>query len=587
VTAAHPDPGAGGKRYIVGRAPTCDITIHSPRAAARHAELRISRDSGWLRDLGTRYGTTINSRRVCGWERAGPGDRIVVGNTELTIGEAGQISVHRARSGATLCAAGLSVSVAHGRRLLLRNLSFVMRPGELVALMGAAGAGKSTLLDTLAGRISPSSGAVLINGVSLAADPDQARQAVGYVSQDEWVHANLTVREALRYGAALRLPLDTSRDEVEARVAAVMDELGIQAAADILIGSPERRNVCSGSHWRVNLALELLPQRPLLLLDEPASGLSSDEASHLFTILRQLADDGHALIVGTHHHTSLTDFKRFDHVIYLSDGEMVYFGPAWPDSATYFAAVAVAEKRAAASDPAVEGDAGRGLLELMRMRRSGVTAARLADHYRKSDYHSKYVAERLEKQAPERNIRHRSLQLHDFVQQICNQVLRHVRLQLRNRRFLLARLGRVSWIAIILCFVLRSTVPDDHGHTPFRNVLSLMAAAAIWFGYSYTAKDLASEKPVVMRERMIGLGLASYVVSRLVVLGACSLLQCALMLTIAHSWAPLLGALHLPGSLGVPPGIQHFQRELGFLWLCAMVGVLAGVWICAPRSQLS
>ena len=106
-------------------------------------------------------------------------------------------------------------------------------------------------------------------------------------------------------------------------------------------------------------------------------------------MLRQLADEGHTIIVTTHQ-PSLADFKRFDRVIYLSDGELVYFGPAWPDSTTFFAAP---DQGNEATDTG--GDAGVALTRLSILKRAGVTAHELAQRYEQSSYFSKFVAERL------------------------------------------------------------------------------------------------------------------------------------------------------------------------------------------------
>src|SRR5262249_33754368 len=151
--------------------------------------------------------------------------------------------------------AGLGVAVNRGRKQILPNMSFGVEPGEFVALMGGSGAGKSTLLKTIVGIIPPSWGSVMINGIDLATDPARARLALGYVPQDDIVHSDLTVREALCYGATMRLPLDTTRAEIESRVAVVMNDLDIGHIANTIIGSAERQGISGGQRKRVNLAL--------------------------------------------------------------------------------------------------------------------------------------------------------------------------------------------------------------------------------------------------------------------------------------------------------------------------------------------
>lgn len=551
-------------RFIVGRSLDCDILVSSPRVSARHAELRVDGYAGWVRDLGSRYGTTINNRPVMDWTAFGPDDRVMVGNSELVIEGGSRVRVNPARSGAIVCAAGLGVAVNHGKKQLLRNVSFVVEPGEFVALMGLSGAGKSTLLKTIIGIIDPGWGTVLINGVDIAKDPTRARLAVGYVPQDDIVHSDLTVREALRYGATMRLPLDTKKDEIESRIAVVMNDLGISHAADTIIGSAERQGISGGQRKRVNLALELLSQPPLLLLDEPTSGLSSEDATNVFSMLRQLADDGHTIIVTTHQ-PSLADFKRFDRVIYLSDGELVYFGPAWPDSATFFASSDEADNTGAT---AITGDdAGAALAKLGELKRAGVTARTLAQRYEQSTYFSRYVAERMG--ALDLNgvgrLRQRMMRPQDSLQQLLNQIARYARLKLRNRGSLPIQLAQAPLVAILVNGVFSGSEGAD-STLVMPSILFFMTIVAVWFGCSNAVREIVGERPILMRERMAGLGVGSYLLSKVTVLGVLSAVQCLILLGITDVWHGLAGML-----------LQQF----GILWLCSMLGVLMGLTISA------
>ena len=551
-------------RLIVGRSLDCDILVSSPRVSARHAELRVNGYAGWVRDLGSRYGTTINNLPVTNWTHFGPDDRVMVGNSELVIEGNSRVSINPARSGAVVCAAGLGVAVNRGKKQLLRNLSFVVEPGEFVALMGLSGAGKSTLLKTIVGIIDPSWGSVIINGVDIAKDPTRARMAVGYVPQDDIVHSDLTVREALRYGATMRLPLDTNKDQIESRIAVVMNDLGISHTADTIIGSAERQGISGGQRKRVNLALELLPQPPLLLLDEPTSGLSSEDATNVFSMLRQLADDGHTIIVTTHQ-PSLADFKRFDRVIYLSDGELVYFGPAWPDSATFFTTPDHGDTvRATAS---TDEDAGAALAKLSELKRAGVTAHTLAQRYEQSAYFSKYVAERLGALEIDTvgKLRQKIMQPRDSLQQLRNQISRYARLKLRNRGSLPIQLAQAPSVAILVNVVFHSSAGVDP-KLSLPSIIFFMVIASVWFGCSNAAREIVGERAILMRERMVGLGVAPYILSKLSVLGILSAVQCLILIGITYAWRGLDGLL---------------WQQFAILWQCSMLGVLMGLTLSA------
>ncbi|MET3426178.1 ABC-type multidrug transport system ATPase subunit/ABC-type transport system involved in multi-copper enzyme maturation permease subunit [Actinoplanes tereljensis] len=218
------------------------------------------------------------------------------------------------RPGLPIEAIGLG-QVARGGRRLLDDVSLTVRPGELVAIIGASGAGKTTLLETLAGVRRPGTGSVRHDGRPA---PDAA---VGYVPQDDIIHQELPLARTLRYAARLRLP---ARSDVDARVAEVLAVLGLTGRADTRVGS-----LSGGERKRASIAVELLARPRALFLDEPTSGLDPATAAELLTLLRELAADGVPVVLTTH---NPADVDRCDTVVVLAPGgRLVFAGP--PSSA--------------------------------------------------------------------------------------------------------------------------------------------------------------------------------------------------------------------------------------------------------------
>src|SRR4029434_10948281 len=143
-------------------------------------------------------------------------------------------------------------------KTLLDHVSFKALPGDFIALMGPSGAGKTTLLLMLNGYLPPTAGQVRINGEDLYAIYDALRGSIGYVPQDDIVHPELTVFEAVRYSAKFRLPPDTTDDEIARRVQTTLHQLGLESVAHLQIGRPEKKILSGGQRKRVNIAMELV-----------------------------------------------------------------------------------------------------------------------------------------------------------------------------------------------------------------------------------------------------------------------------------------------------------------------------------------
>src|SRR5437763_4091474 len=227
-----------------------------------------------------------------------------------------------------------------GGARILGPVSLEVAPGSLVALMGPSGSGKSTLLRVLAGIARPSAGSATWDQQPTA----WAVQALGYVPQRESVHDRLTAREALRYAAYLRL--DGTAD-IGSRVETVLDELGLASHADTPI-----RSLSGGERRRAACGLELVGDPPVVLLDEPPSGLDEVLERRLMQLFRRLAGNDRAVLVATHATTSL---ELCDEVIILQDGQTSYRGGS-SGARAHVSAVAGGQRAASDAAPAVAAD---------------------------------------------------------------------------------------------------------------------------------------------------------------------------------------------------------------------------------------
>ncbi len=306
----------------IGRATDNDIVVPDVLASRHHATLVPAADgSAEILDNRSINGTFVNGQRV---EAAGlrDGDVVTIGNVDLVF--SGGTLVRRSETAAATRTGGLEVRgltwTIEGNKTLLDNISTDARPGTLTAVIGPSGAGKSTFARQVAGLTHPTSGTVTFEGHDIHAEYASLRSRIGMVPQDDVVHGQLTVHQALMYAAELRLPPDTTRADREQVVAQVLEELEMTRQADTRVDK-----LSGGQRKRASVAMELLTGPSLLILDEPTSGLDPALDRAVMTMLRQLADAGRVVLVVTH---SLTYLDVCDQVLLLAPGGKTAFcGP--------------------------------------------------------------------------------------------------------------------------------------------------------------------------------------------------------------------------------------------------------------------
>ncbi|NWI02295.1 ABCG2 protein, partial [Tichodroma muraria] len=208
---------------------------------------------------------------------------------------------------------------------VLRDVNGIMKPG-LNAILGPTGSGKSSLLDILAARKDPRglSGDILING---APQPANFKCTSGYVVQDDVVMGTLTVRENLKFSAALRLPKSVKEQEKNERVNQIIKELGLSKVADSKVGTQFSRGVSGGERKRTNIGMELITDPAILFLDEPTTGLDASTANAVLLLLKRMSKQGKTIIFSIHQ-PRYSIFRLFDSLTLLAAGRVLYHGPA-------------------------------------------------------------------------------------------------------------------------------------------------------------------------------------------------------------------------------------------------------------------
>lgn len=306
------------QRIRIGRGEDNDWEIDDINVSRSHAEIVQHREGGYeLVDLKSTNGTFLNDVQIKR-EKLIFGDIISVSGHRRKFTSDG-LEILEGIEGLPIAVKGASFQI--GSKMLLEDVSFNLGPRTLTAIIGPSGAGKSTLLGVLTGRTKPTKGEIELGGNNLHSNFQLLSRQIGSVPQADILHTRLTVRQALSYGAKLRLPSDTTKTERDARVEEVMNKLELTERAELRID-----RLSGGQRKRASIGLELLTSPKLLVLDEPTSGLDPGLDAHVMETLRNLADDGQTVVLVTH---SVDNLNFCDNVILLaSGGRVAYAGPA-------------------------------------------------------------------------------------------------------------------------------------------------------------------------------------------------------------------------------------------------------------------
>jgi ABC transport system ATP-binding/permease protein len=483
----------------IGRATDNDIVIQDVLASRHHAFLTRTPLGAEIRDANSVNGTFVNGVRV-GSALLSEGDVVTIGNVDLVFSHDNLIR----RTAAATRTGGLEVNsvcfVVDKGKQLLDHISLTARPGTLTAIVGGSGAGKSTLSRLIAGYTSPSEGTVLFEGHNIHTEYASMRSRIGMVPQDDVVHRQLTVNQALGYAAELRLPPDTSKQERAQIVAGVLEELEMTKHADTRVDK-----LSGGQRKRASVALELLTQPSLLLLDEPTSGLDPALDRQVMLMLRQLADAGRVVTVVTH---SISYLDVCDQILLLAPGGKVAFcGP--PDQveaamgtrnwADIFAKVG--------ADP---DEANRRFKE----REGGAHQPAPSSQPGPTDLG----------EPPKTGL----------VRQLSTIARRQVRLVVSDRGYTIF-LTVLPFLMGLLALTVKGPKPGfaavkmtADAPTQPQQIMMILTIAAVFMGTALTIRDLIGERPIFKREQAVGLSTTAYLLAKVAIFSAFATAQAAI-----------------------------------------------------------
>ncbi len=305
-----------GRKLTLGRDPEADVVLTDASISRQHVVIEPIRGGYEVADLRSRAGSLVNGRR---FERHGLvlDDLLQLGPFFFRFDGRG-LERTTGTTGVEIEARGLRQQL--GATLALDDVSLQAGRGQFVMILGPSGAGKSSLLNALTGLRPADRGEGWYDGVDFHRAPARLRAGLGYVPQDDIVHRELTLAEALLFGARLRLPAAAPAFEIRKLVVQTITRLGLGDRRHTPVAQ-----LSGGERKRASVGVELLGRPAVLFLDEPTSGLDPAAEFKLTELLRHLADGGCTVVCTTH---IVENVYLADRLFVLAAGRVVFHGTA-------------------------------------------------------------------------------------------------------------------------------------------------------------------------------------------------------------------------------------------------------------------
>lgn len=540
------------------------MELDSPIVSRLHATIDHDAQGSYILQDCSSNGTFVNGTRINQPIRLSEGDTIRIGPfTLLYRGET--LELNDLGDQIRLDAHNLLRKVKDkqaGEKIILNDISLPIEPGQFVALVGGSGAGKSTLMKTLLGIEPTTSGTVFLNGDDLRKHFAIYRSQIGYVPQDDIVHRNLTVEEVLTYACKLRLPPDT---DVPPMVENILEQIKLNHVKTSFV-----RNLSGGQRKRVSIGVELLADPKLFFLDEPTSGLDPGLDKEMMKLLRELANQGRTVVLVTH---ATSNIEECDRITFMGrGGKLCYFGS--PQEAISFFEIPSPDLKLFA-DIYIKLDRGKTKEEVQK------TVNYWAKKFLNSPHYQTYVKASLSPGKTNQSaVKHPKRKGISCFKQLFLLSQRHLQLVLRDRFSLaLALLTGLIGISLI-CLTLQGEDPLLKSNSPVATqatlalrTLFVFSCIAIWIGLSSSAQEIVKESAIYARERLINLGLFSYIGSKLLIRSGLAAFQTIVITSTILFWfkSPNADLISWPLGLGITTFLTLISSQSLGLLLSAFV----------------
>ena len=410
----------------------------------------------------------------------------------------------------------------------INKLNLKVTAGELICVLGPSGCGKSTILKILAGQLKPNKGEIFCNGQSLYENLKEIRSHICYAPEEESFDSLLSVRENINFATSIRRP-DFSKEECKNKTQNLLEELLLIEKDKVVPGDHFHKLLSGGERKRLNVGLELTSNAPLLLIDEPTTGLSSYDSENIVNCIKKRSDSKICFV--SIHQPSRKLFKSFDKALLIdAKGRLAFFGTPDEMENSFKKHLQDCIDESLQKQPSellqIQSlDSPEFILELLQI-----------NFDKKNEYKLSEIEKTYNPDEPSDDKSNKPQSSAVFTakkrshKQLTTHFWRALLTKVRNKSGLFSGLLISPILAFFVAGVLRYSETQnytfsDAPHIPAYIFISLVVA--MFLGLTNSAGEIMRDKRILSRERGHGIILTHYILSKFIVLS---------FIAIAQSW---------------------------------------------------
>lgn len=518
----------------IGRAENCDIRIKNVAVSRLHAGVRHINGEYYVFDNKSTNGVFVNGVKIYKPVKLTNKDIFTILNTTF-IYSGNQLFYKVNPEGIALNIKNLNkeVPAKNGKKTILDKVSLGIGANEFVAIIGGSGAGKTTLMTAMSGFDSDVTGNVYCNGIDLRENFQTLKNVIGFVPQQDIIYENITLKKMLYYTAKLKMPEDTSKEEINARIRDVLGMVELLEHQDTYI-----RRLSGGQKKRASIAVELLANPGLFFLDEPTSGLDPGTEEHLMHTLSKLSKEQEKTIIMVTHTTN--NLHLCDKVIIMGYGGRLCYCGAPSGIKDFFQTDNIVK----VYDMITADTKGWE----SRFKMSGINRVEDTQVDSQKEIKPRKVS----------NFNQLSVLIRRYVTLIKNDMERLAMIFIQP-----------VLIGLLLALVAEKGIFDKMFET--RSIMFALMSAGIWMGLFNTIQEIYKERVILKREYMANLKLPLYMLSKYVVQAMIAIIQSVIMVAV---FVALKGAPKCDGVVVGNPTIEMMVTIFVTIYVSAGFGLL-------------